>query len=125
MDDYGFHNVWDIVLYDNELLSDEDALNTFFYEALKKSGFKVIGHLCHKFTSDGEGVTGIFLLSESHLSFHTYPETHYISIDVYTCGKKAICIHRDIESFFKNSKKFTVRGLERGSNLGAYQLIRG
>ncbi|MCA6222261.1 adenosylmethionine decarboxylase [Photorhabdus sp. UCH-936] len=119
MDDRGFHNIWDIVLHDNEILSDANTLNTFFLEAIKKAGFRIIGHIYHKFADEGEGVTGLFLLSESHLSFHTYPETNYISIDVYTCGKQAICIHNDIENFFKNSKRFTVRGLERGSRLNS------
>ncbi|NDK98317.1 hypothetical protein GPY23_04595 [Photorhabdus bodei] len=85
----------------------------------------MIGHLCHKFTDGGEGVTGLFLLSESHLSFHTYPETNYISIDVYTCGKQDTCIHNDIEKFFKDSKRFTVRGLQRGSSLDTYPLTTG
>nr|BET98705.1 hypothetical protein TCT1_36260 [Xenorhabdus sp. TCT-1] len=125
LDDRGFHNIWDIVLHDNEILSDADSLNDFFYGALKRSGFKIIGHIFHKFTDGGEGVTGIFLLSESHLSFHTYPETNYISIDVYTCGKKVTCIHNDIEVFFKNSKRFTARGLERGSRLDTYPLKTG
>ncbi|CDL86185.1 adenosylmethionine decarboxylase [Xenorhabdus cabanillasii] len=125
MDDRGFHSVWDIVLHDNEILSDADSLNAFFYEVLKRSGFRIIGHLCHKFTDGGEGVTGLFLLSESHLSFHTYPETNYISIDVYTCGRPAIYIHNDIEKFFKNSKRFTARTLKRGSRLDTYPSITG
>ncbi|WP_413540436.1 S-adenosylmethionine decarboxylase [Gallibacterium anatis] len=41
---------------------------------LSKTKFNTIGFLSHKFTTKGEGVTGIFLLSESHLSYHTYPE---------------------------------------------------
>ncbi|WP_372240781.1 S-adenosylmethionine decarboxylase [Pseudomonas sp. CK-NBRI-02] len=40
-----------------------------------------------------EGVTGLFLLCESHLSYHTHPENSYISIDVYTCGKSNASRH--------------------------------
>lgn len=35
---------------------------------------------------EGGGETLLYILSESHLSVHTYPEHHYISLDVYTCG---------------------------------------
>ena len=120
MDDCGFHNVWDIVLYDNIILSDDNALNNFFHTTLKKYEFKVLGQLCHKFCSGGQGVTGLFLLSESHLSFHTYPETNYISIDIYTCGKNAPGMHHDIEKFFYNSKRFVFRNIARGSQVSAW-----
>ncbi len=32
------------------------------------------------------GVTVLVLLSESHLSIHTYPEQNFAAIDCYTCG---------------------------------------
>ncbi len=32
------------------------------------------------------GVTVLVLLSESHLSIHTYPEKNFAAIDCYTCG---------------------------------------
>jgi len=32
-----------------------------------------------------QGYTFLFLLSESHLSVHTFPEKKYISFDLYTC----------------------------------------
>jgi len=30
--------------------------------------------------------TALYLLSESHLSIHTYPEHNFIALDIYTCG---------------------------------------
>jgi len=32
-----------------------------------------------------QGASGVFLIADSHCSFHTYPEHGYISFDVYTC----------------------------------------
>jgi S-adenosylmethionine decarboxylase len=32
------------------------------------------------------GVTGVLVLSESHISFHTYPEHGHLAVDIYTCG---------------------------------------
>jgi S-adenosylmethionine decarboxylase len=32
------------------------------------------------------GVTVVAVLSESHLSIHTYPETGYVAVDIFTCG---------------------------------------
>ena len=38
----------------------------------------------HEF--EPQGVTGVIVLSESHLSIHTWPETGYAAVDFYTCG---------------------------------------
>ncbi len=35
-----------------------------------------------------QGMTGVILLSESHITFHTWPEFQYIAFDIFTCGKK-------------------------------------
>jgi len=47
------------------------------------SGYKILGEVEHKF--EPEGQTFLFLLSESHLSVHTFPERKYLSFDLYTC----------------------------------------
>lgn len=62
-------------------------------------------------------MTGLYLLSESHLSYHTYPETHYISIDVYTCGTNNVSINEEILDFFGINVDITTRTLLRGSNV--------
>lgn len=38
----------------------------------------------HKFAP--QGVSGVVIISESHLTIHSFPEHGYASIDVYTCG---------------------------------------
>jgi len=40
----------------------------------------------HQFTP--QGLTGYVLLSESHISIHTWPEFKYAAVDVFTCGHK-------------------------------------
>ena len=37
---------------------------------------------------DPQGVTAVVLLSESHLSIHTWPEYGYAAIDAFTCGDR-------------------------------------
>jgi len=32
------------------------------------------------------GVSGVVVISESHLAVHTWPEYGYASVDIYTCG---------------------------------------
>ena len=40
--------------------------------------------IIHQFTP--HGLTGIILLSESHISIHTWPELGQATLDVFTCG---------------------------------------
>ncbi|MBK4715437.1 MULTISPECIES: adenosylmethionine decarboxylase [Tenebrionibacter/Tenebrionicola group] len=124
MENLGHHYILDIVLDDKSFLINEHRLQVYFQKILSKTRFKVIGSLSHKFASGGEGVTGIFLLSESHLSYHTYPESNYLSIDLYTCGEKCFSAIREIEASLSPVTKLVVRYIERGSHINAPQFNR-
>ena len=39
----------------------------------------------HRFQPDG--VSGVAVLAESHISIHTWPEAGYAALDVFMCGK--------------------------------------
>ena len=58
MDDRGCHTICDIAGASVQLLA-----------TLQASGFTAIRDMVHKFSVGAEGVTGLFLLSESHLSY--------------------------------------------------------
>ena len=49
----------------------------------------------HKF--EPQGLTGIVLLAESHISIHTWPERGEAAVDVFTCGGRD---SRQIAEFF-------------------------
>jgi S-adenosylmethionine decarboxylase len=66
------------------LLNDERYLVRLLEEAAVISGTTVIQTVFKKF--DPQGVTVICLLSESHISIHTWPEEGKAAVDLYTCG---------------------------------------
>lgn len=117
MDDSGNHIILDIIGADTSLLKNAHVLHSFFLKLLTESDFHVIDYLTYKFAMQGEGVTGLYLLSESHLSYHTYPENEYISIDIYTCGVKKISLHKKIQTFFGRDARINSRTISRGSKL--------
>lgn len=41
----------------------------------------------HEFSP--QGMTGVVLLAESHITFHSWPEMGYVALDVFTCGGKS------------------------------------
>jgi S-adenosylmethionine decarboxylase len=86
MTSIGRHILIDFIGVDPALLRDEERLTSAFAEALIAAGAHILQSVSHQFPGDGAGVTGLFLLSESHASYHSYPEFGYLAIDVFTCG---------------------------------------
>ncbi len=58
----------------------EEQMNT----AAILSGATVIQSSFHRFLP--YGVSGVVVISESHLSIHTWPEYGYAAVDLFTCG---------------------------------------
>jgi len=66
------------------LLNDEHFLIDLLKNAAIASGATVCQTIHKKF--DPQGVTVLCLLSESHISIHTYPELGNCYVDIFTCG---------------------------------------
>jgi S-adenosylmethionine decarboxylase len=82
---YGRHVLADVWGVDFERLNDVHFLKEQMIIAAEKSGAKVLGIESEQF--EPFGATVLILLSESHLSIHTYPEKGFAAIDGYTCGE--------------------------------------
>ncbi len=61
------------------------------------------------------GITAVLLLSESHISIHSWPEHGYVAIDVFTCGQ-TVSPEAAIDHIVEVLKptKAKVRQIERG-----------
>lgn len=62
-----------------------------------------------------QGLTGVVLLAESHISIHTWPEINYVAIDIFTCGKKSS--PKKALSYLKKAfepKELEVKEVKRG-----------
>jgi len=44
----------------------------------------------HQFHWFDPGYSGVYILGESHLAFHSWPEKGYINIDIVTCHKRGV-----------------------------------
>jgi S-adenosylmethionine decarboxylase len=69
-----------------EDLDNEQLILDTFKEAISKAKMTCLNLSSHKFSP--QGVTALALLSESHMSIHTYPESGYAAADVFTCGEE-------------------------------------
>ena len=82
---FGRHVAVDTWGVDFDLLNDADFLQSQLVEAAEACGATVLSVQPKQF--EPQGATVLVLLSESHLSIHTYPERKFAAIDCYTCGE--------------------------------------
>ncbi|MCT8137411.1 S-adenosylmethionine decarboxylase proenzyme [Anaerobacillus sp. CMMVII] len=67
-------------------LNNINFIEQLFVDAALEAGAEVREVVFHKFAP--LGVSGVVIISESHLTIHSFPEQGYASIDVYTCGNR-------------------------------------
>jgi len=83
-DTVGKHCILELYNCDSAKLDDEAFLRDTITSAAKRAGATLLNLITHRF--DPQGVTGLALLAESHISIHTWPESGYAAVDVFTCG---------------------------------------
>lgn len=65
--------------------TDPNFIEKTLKEAALHAGANILGAFTHHF-GDELGVTSVVILSESHISIHTWPEHNYAAIDIFMCG---------------------------------------
>ncbi len=83
-DTVGKHCILELYGCDSARLDDEAFLRDTITAAAKRAGATLLNLITHAF--EPQGVTGLALLAESHISIHTWPESGYAAVDVFTCG---------------------------------------
>ena len=81
----GIHYLIDFYGVSPDKLTNAQDMASHMIKAAILAGANVLSDHFHHF-GEGCGVTGVLILSESHMSIHTWPETGYASIDIYMCG---------------------------------------
>lgn len=69
-----------------DVLDDPEKVKEYMIKAAVFAGAEVRESVFHKFSP--QGVSGVVVISESHLTIHTWPELGYAAVDVFTCGNK-------------------------------------
>ena len=78
----GSHLIIDI--WGAEGLDDIDRIESTLHEAIEEAGATLLHMHLHPF--EPNGVSGVAVLAESHISIHTWPENGYAALDVFMCG---------------------------------------
>jgi len=66
-------------------LSKPDYVLETLEDGARAAGAHILHSHYHHF-GDGQGVSGVTVLAESHITIHTWPEVGYAAIDIFMCG---------------------------------------
>lgn len=95
-------------------LDNVEAIGTAMRKAAHAAGATVLHLHLHPF-GDEQGVSGVAVLAESHMSVHTWPERGYVAFDAFLCGgTDASAALRELERHFHPTSK-QVQVLRRGT----------
>jgi S-adenosylmethionine decarboxylase len=90
--------------------NDPDYLQAVLSETANILGAVVLKTLFQQFSP--QGVSGVVLISQSHISIHTWPEHGYAAVDIFSCGnesglwKAAKYIEVKLEAVTANTQDF-------------------
>ena len=66
------------------VLDDLKRIEALMNEAARAAQTNIVASVFQPF--EPQGVTGVVVVEESHLSIHTWPESGYAAVDFFTCG---------------------------------------
>ena len=117
------HFLLELYRCDGEKLNDESFLRCILSRAAKLANATILNLISNKF--EPQGVTAIALLAESHISIHTWPESNYSAVDIFTCGQNMmpeLASQYLIESLMAN--EHSLRVIERNPPFPVSSQIR-
>jgi S-adenosylmethionine decarboxylase len=107
----GIHIILELYECDPQVVNQPQRIEEILLEAAKAANLKTLCIKTHKFTP--YGVTSLLLISESHLSIHTWPEHNFAAADIFICGNQA-----------RKAADVIIQGLRPG-RLEMLELVRG
>jgi S-adenosylmethionine decarboxylase len=111
----GTHLIIEVV--NGEGLDDEARIQQAFRDCVDTCGATLLHIHTHKFSP--QGVSGVAVLAESHISVHTWPEIGYGAFDVFMCGDARPWLAVDVLARAFNTADVRVRELRRGEGVVA------
>jgi len=122
----GHHYIVEASECEPKIIGSVEKVQQILVKAAEKAGAQVWSISISKFPP--HGVSGVVVISESHISTHTWPEYGYVALDIYTCGnaidsEKAVVYA--VESFGASTSHITelTRGIDEGDKIFFHSLV--
>ena len=82
----GIHLLIELTSCNRQKIDNLDYLERIMAQAAETAGATVLKTAFQDFNP--QGVSGVVVIAESHLTIHTWPEYGYAAVDIFTCGTK-------------------------------------
>jgi len=122
----GRHYIVEASGCDSKIIGSVEKVQQILVKAAEIAGAQVWSISFSRFPP--QGVSGVVVISESHISTHTWPEFGYVALDIYTCGKnvdpeKAVVFA--VEAFGSSTSHITeiTRGIDEGDSIYYHSFI--
>ena len=112
----GQHVLADFYGSDAVQLADPELIEACLLGAACAAGATVLNSHFHHF-GEAQGVTGVVLLMESHMSIHTWPEHGYAAIDLFMCGQAQVDLALQFLQLKLRSETQTIQMVQRGLSI--------
>jgi spermidine synthase len=111
----GRHLVVDAFGCSSQALNDAELLDRLLTEAVKSVGAQVLHTYFHRFQP--QGVTGVIVISTSHMAIHTWPENQHAAFDLFTCGVGDLRAAAETILTSLGAQRSVVREVARGQDM--------
>lgn len=122
----GHHYIVEASECDPKIISSVEKVQQILVKTAEIAQAKVWSISINRFPPNG--VSGVIVISESHISIHTWPEFGYGALDFYTCGsevdpEKAVIYA--VEAFGASTSHITeiTRGIDEGDRIFYHSFI--
>jgi S-adenosylmethionine decarboxylase len=118
----GIHLLAEFTECNTSTLNNLPELEKIMKEAARQSGATVVNSVFHHYNP--QGLSGIVVIAESHISIHTWPEYGYAAVDCFTCGS-TVDPWKALEHLKEalNCKEVQVQNINRGIPSSSDELI--
>jgi len=120
MQGLGRHVLAEVYGCEFRTLNDLEKIREILVSAALTAGADVRETAFHRFSP--QGVSGVVVISESHIAIHTWPELGYAALDVFTCGERVdpwVALKAIVDDF--GSTNVTAQEVKRGVFMKASQ----
>ncbi|HEY6101628.1 MAG TPA: adenosylmethionine decarboxylase [bacterium] len=126
METIGHHYIAEASGCTPEIIGKVESVEQILVRAAEVAGVQVWSISFHRFNPNG--VSGVVVISESHLSVHTWPEYGYAALDIFTCGdtaKPEEAVEWALQQFGASNVHITevTRGLEEGDRVFFHSIV--
>lgn len=126
MEPVGHHYIVEASGCDPDVIGKVERVEQILVAAAEAAKVQIWSISFHRFNPGG--VSGVVVISESHLSVHTWPELRYVALDIFTCGDDArpeAAVTSALKQFGAGNVHITevTRGLEEGDRVYFHSIV--